>query len=201
MQTLGTDSLPRCSPSKGSCRPCPLPVTSTRKLNLPPWQTCCPHGGSRHACGSSRASSGQPPTHCPVPSAALSFQQASSPVSRSQMRPQLVHSQKGPHVLSEIRLQVLGFLAVPPPCPGLLSRLPCLLPSLLSSQLPPFLHILRVTHSSHQQVVSLSQKANPKSTGTPDAPCEQRPCAADASKYAWRDRHQGRPAQNRPQGP
>ena len=88
-----------------------------------------------------------------------------------------------------------------PPCPGLLSCRPCLLPSLLSSQLPPFLHILRVTHSSHQQVVSLSQKANPKSTGTPDAPCEQRPCAADASKYAWRDRDQGRPAQNRPQGP
>lgn len=141
-------------------------------------------------------------TH-PLPCALYSplLPAASSPVSRSQMRPQLVHSQKGPHVSSEIRLQVLGFLAVPPPCPGLLSRRPCLLPSLLSSQLPPFLHILRVTHSSHQQVVSLSQKANPKSTGTPDAPCEQRPCAADASKYAWRDRDQGRPAQNRPQGP
>ena len=141
-------------------------------------------------------------TH-PLPCALCSplLPAVSSPVSRSQMRPQLVHSQKGSHVLPEIRLQVLGFLVVPPPCPSLLSRRLCLLPSLMSSLLPPFLHILRVTHSSHQQVVSLSQKANPKSTGTPDAPCEQRPCAADASKYAWRDGDQGCPAQNRPPGP
>ena len=75
VKTLGTDSLPRGSPSQGRRRPCPLPVTSTRKPHLPSWQTCCPHGGSRHACGSSGTSSGQPPTHCPVPSAALSFQQ------------------------------------------------------------------------------------------------------------------------------
>lgn len=75
VQTLGTDSLPRGSPFQGSHRPCPLPVTSTRKPHLPPWQTCCPDGGSRHACGSSGDSSGQPPTHCPVPSAALSFRQ------------------------------------------------------------------------------------------------------------------------------
>lgn len=224
VQTLGTDSLPCGSPSQESRRLCPLPVTSTRKPHLPPWQIRCPDESGCHACGSSVASSSRPPTHSLHALCSPLLPAVSGPVSRSRMRPQLVHSQKGPQVLSEICLQVLGFLVVPPPCPSLLSRHPCLLPSLarisplavpvkrplprlwrlrpsahyvqpnqkvprlspslLSSLLPPFLHFLQVTCSLHQQVVSLSRKANPTSTGSPDAPCEQRPCAADASKHA-----------------
>lgn len=113
VQTLGTDSLPCGSPSQESSRLCPLPITSTRKPHLPLWQIRCPDESGCCVCGSSVAFSRRPPTHSLHSLCSPLLPAVSSPVSRSRMRPQLVHSRKGPHFYQKFACRSWGSLWCP----------------------------------------------------------------------------------------